>query len=97
MDIQENEENKRRLTADFKATFDNPVGQRVLNYIMRDILKTKAIYGPGPGERAVYGLALHDVALQINSIINRKFEDDRPVVKTTQQFRHAREAAVTQG
>lgn len=67
------------ITKDFQAVFSTPQGQRVLDYIMGDILKAHLIAGFGVGDRANYILAMHDVANQICAIMDRKFtEDDKP-------------------
>lgn len=67
------------ITKDFQAVFSTPQGQRVLDYIMGDILKAHLVAGFGAGERANYILAMHDAANQICAIMDRKFtEDDRP-------------------
>lgn len=72
-------EEMRQIAADYQAVFGTEQGRRVLDHIMTRVLLTEEPAGPGPGDRAAYIVALHDVALSLRGMLNMSFlQQPRP-------------------
>jgi hypothetical protein len=89
---QQAEEQRLSLAADFQETFSTPSGQRVLHYILNNLLldKSQSVFPTQQGmyypnaDRAMYLLALSDVSKTIKNIMEYDFtsRQKRPVVHT---------------
>ncbi len=89
--ISEADEAKRRLAADYSATFTStPAGQRVFLHLLNVILyANKQLPRRSPqaemsANDALYMLARKDAATELREIMNMQFHDDpRPEVRRT--------------